>query len=59
MIKKLINNTYIEVISRKELIYIEGCHIVNLDILKNIKEMFIYIYIYIYKYFYFKMLIII
>ena len=47
MIKKLINNTYIEVISRKELIYIEGCHIVNLDILKNIKEMFIYIYIYI------------
>ena len=41
------NNTYIEVILTKKLIYIEGYYAFSSDILKNIKKMFIYISIFI------------
>ena len=37
MIEKKNNNTYIEVILIKKLIYIEGYNVSNLDILKDIK----------------------
>ena len=46
------NNTYNKVILTK-LIYFDGYNTFNLDILKNIKEMFIYL-----KVFYLKILII-
>ena len=46
------NNTYNKVILTK-LIYFDGYKAFNLDILKNIKEMFIYL-----KVFYLKILII-
>ena len=46
------NNTYNKVILTK-LIYFDGQNTFNLDILKNIKEMFIYL-----KVFYLKILII-
>ena len=45
MIKKNIYWSYIYIyIYLKKLIYIEGYYAFSLDILKNIKEMFIYIY---------------